>query len=92
MLKAALMLLFKVSESEFTNSFTFAGLWKNSFEHIDMDLEAVVDPESFELVGKQMPDLIDFMGEETNLKDLITAGVFCFSYDGEIECPNPNYK
>ena len=64
----------------------------HGYQHIDMDLEAIVDPESFELVGNQMPDLIDFLGEDTNLKDLINAGVFCFSYDAEKECPNPNYR
>jgi jumonji domain-containing protein 2 len=62
------------------------------YQHIDMDLEAIVDPETFELFGTQMSDLGDFLGEDMNIKEIIEAGVFSYSYDAETEGPNPNYQ
>ena len=97
----ALGLLIKIGERKVSVKKSNGELMLNSkfitkvvhgYHHIDKDLEAIVDPESFELVGNQMPDLMDFLGDDTKVKDLIEAGIFGFTYDAEIEVPNPNYE
>lgn len=62
------------------------------YQHVAMDLEAVVDPKTLNLSGQQMPELKQFLADGKDIKDLIANGLFTYRYDAVWRVPNPKYN
>merc|ERR1711899_380166 len=62
------------------------------YQHVGIDLEAVVDPKTLNLSGNQMPELREFLSDGKDIKDLIAAGVFTYRYDAVWRVPNPKFN
>ena len=45
------------------------------YKHIMEDVDALIDPESFEVLGEATPRLMELLSH-TSMKELVTMGVF----------------
>jgi len=55
------------------------------YKHINLDIEAVVDPESLELFGTQLPELTHFLKHQS-ITEYIAKGDFCYKKDDRRGC------
>jgi len=55
------------------------------YKHINLDIEAVVDPESLELFGTQLPELTHFL-QNQSITEYIAKGEFCYRKDDRRGC------